>query len=128
MSAKAPLTRAILLVDHGSRRVAANDGLEAVAERVRTREPGTIVVAAHLELAAPSIPEGIAACVAAGATEVVVHPYFLGPGRHTTCDIPRIVEEASVQYPQVRIRVTPPLGPHDKLVDVILERVRQTQR
>ena len=47
---------------------------------------------AHLEIAPPGIGEGIDACVAAGATEIVVHPYFLSPGRHTSHDIPRQVE------------------------------------
>jgi sirohydrochlorin ferrochelatase len=122
------MTRAILLVDHGSRKPAANELLEQVAEQIRTREPAAIVVAAHLEIAEPDIPSGIALCVEAGATEVVVHPYFLGPGRHTTSDIPRIVEEASAAHPDIPIRVTPPLGPHDKLVDVVLERIAQTLR
>ena len=120
--------RAILLVDHGSRLPAANELLEEVAAQVRLREPSSLVVTAHLEIATPSIPEGIAACVEAGASEVVVHPFFLGPGRHTTRDIPRIVEEASAAHPTVPIRVTPPLGPHEKLVDVILERVGPQQR
>jgi len=117
------MKRAILLVDHGSRRSAANELLEAVAARVRERRPGTLVATAHLEIAEPGIAEGIDVCVKAGATEVIVHPYFLGPGRHTTSDIPAIVAEVATRHAGVRIRVSEPLGLHDKLVDVILERV-----
>ena len=46
---------------------------------------------AHMELAKPSLAEGLARCAASGASEVVVCPYFLGPGRHTSRDIPRLV-------------------------------------
>ena len=68
-----------------------------------------------------------AACVAAGATEVTVHPYFLAPGRHSTSDIPRMVAEAAKNHPGVRVRVTAPLGLHEKICQVVLERVREME-
>jgi len=117
------MTRAILLVDHGSRVASANAGLDEVAEQLRRRLPDRIVRVAHLEIAPPGIGEGIDACVAAGATEIVVHPYFLSPGRHTSHDIPQQVEQAAARHPGVRVRLTPALGPHPKLIDVIVERV-----
>jgi sirohydrochlorin ferrochelatase len=122
------MTRAILLVDHGSRVASANAALEEIAEQLRPRLPGRIVRVAHLELAAPGIGEGIDACAAAGATEIVVHPYFLSPGRHTCRDIPRQVEQAAARHPGVRVRLTPPLGPHEKLLEIILERVERAGR
>jgi sirohydrochlorin ferrochelatase len=117
--------QAILLVDHGSRRPEANALLAAVAERVAERAPDVIVGFAHMELAEPDVAAGISACVAAGAGAVVVHPYFLGPGSHTTDDIPRLVGEAAKAHPAVDIRVSAPLGLHPKLVDVVLDRVAE---
>ncbi len=118
------MKRAILLVDHGSRRPEANALLDEVAERIRPRVPERVVVAAHLELAKPGIAEGIDICVAKGATKIVVHPYFLGPGRHTTNDIPAQVKCAAENHPDVQIRISEPLGGHDALIDVVLDRVR----
>ncbi len=75
------MTRAILLVDHGSRRPEANRVVEALAEALRgraaeqvaaevqRRAPDCVVRTAHLEVAPPSIGEGIDACVQAGAEE-----------------------------------------------------------
>lgn len=120
--------RAILLVDHGSRRDEANALLEEVARRVRERCPDELVETAHLELVPPTIGEGIAACARKGAREIVVHPYFLGPGRHTTTDIPEQVRAAAARHPEVTIRIAEPLGPHEKLIDVVLERVRACRR
>ena len=57
-----------------------------------------------------------------GADEIVVHPYMLSPGRHATRDIPRMVQEAAVNHPGVEMRVTGPLGLHDKIGEVVLER------
>jgi len=114
---------AILLVDHGSRRPEANAVLERVAALLRRRAPGRIVHVAHMDLAGPTIAEGIAACVADGAREIVVHPYFLAPGTHAVRDIPRLVESAGRAHPGVSIRVSEPLGVHEALVDAILDRV-----
>ena len=116
-------TPAILLVDHGSRRAESNEQLEEIAKLVRAREPGRIVRIAHMELAEPSVAEGVAACVADGAREIVVHPYLLGPGRHSREDIPRLAAEAAAAHPGVEVRVSGPLGVHASLVDVILDRV-----
>ena len=127
------MTRAILLVDHGSRREEANVVVEEVARQVSCRlaerapRTFTFVQAAHMELAEPDVAGGIDACVAAGAEEIVVHPFFLGPGNHTTHDIPRLVEDATKRHPGVRVRISAPLGPHAKLAEVVLERVEAAQ-
>ena len=120
MRARSP---AILLVDHGSRRAEANLLLEEVAERIRARETDRIVRIAHLEILPPTVGDGIDACVTAGAGEIVVHPYLLAPGRHTSDDIPRLVDAATARHPGVKVRISAPLGLHEKIVDVVLLRV-----
>jgi sirohydrochlorin ferrochelatase len=121
------MKRAILLVDHGSRRAEANAQLERIAERVRQRVPDRLVEVAHMELAEPTVGGAIDACAAEGADEIVVHPFFLGPGRHTTDDIPELVAEAAARHPDLRVRVSAPLGEHPALVDAILARVGEVE-
>ena len=116
------MPRALLLVDHGSRCGEANQVFEEVARILRSRRPDLIVHAAHLELTGPTVRQGVAACVADGATEIVVHPLMLFPGRHVTRDIPAAVAAASAEYPDVEFRIAPPLGAHEKLGEIILER------
>tara|TARA_B100001750_G_scaffold238898_1_gene246141 strand:- start:2917 stop:3285 length:369 start_codon:yes stop_codon:yes gene_type:complete len=112
---------ALLLVDHGSRRAAANENLAAVAKLARERMgPGAIVEVAHMELAEPTIAQAFDACVAAGAESVVVFPWFLADGRHAREDIPRLVAEAAAKHPGVERRVTGPFGPHALLVEAAL--------
>ena len=121
------MKRAILLVDHGSRRPEANAQLGALAERLRARLPERVVEVAHLELTAPGIGAGVDACVAAGAREIVVHPFFLAPGRHLTRDIPARAREAAARHEGLQVRISAPLGLHEKLVDVVLERVESAK-
>ena len=118
--------QALLLIDHGSTRDDANDLLPKVARMVREMSDFEIVCYAHMELAEPTIQQGFDTCVAAGATEVIVQPYFLGPGRHSVSDIPRMVAEAAAKYAGVSYRLTEPLGLDPKIGELILKRVRES--
>jgi sirohydrochlorin ferrochelatase len=118
--------QALLLIDHGSTRDDANDLLPKVARMVRDMSDFEIVCYAHMELAEPTIQQGFDTCVAAGATEVIVHPYFLSPGRHSVSDIPRMVAEAAAKYAGVSYRLTEPLGLDPKMGELILKRVRES--
>jgi len=115
--------RAVLVVDHGSRVAEANALLDAVVARVRERLPDRLVRPAHLELAAPAIPDAIDAAVADGAAEIVIAPWLLGPGAHATRDLRRIAEEGERRHPGVRIACAEPLGLDERLVEVLLARI-----
>ncbi len=115
--------KAILIIDHGSRRAEANDMLACVARLVQDLAGGEAVVRhAHMELAEPSIARGFADCVEAGADEVIAFPYMLSPGKHSTGDIPRLVSQAAAAFPGVTYRVTPAFGVNEHLAAVVLSR------
>jgi sirohydrochlorin ferrochelatase len=115
--------RHLLLVAHGSRREASNEEVRQVAAALAPQAQGRFdtVACAFLEIAAPSIPEGIEMAVRGGATEVVVVPYFLSAGRHVAEDIPREVEGKQREHPQVRIRITPYLGLAGGITGMLLD-------
>ncbi len=118
---------AVLLVDHGSRVQLANQLIGQVAEALRARHPDLIIEIAHMEIASPTISEGVARCVAAGAQEITIHPYFLGHGKHTEISIPDRVAEARRDHPDILLRITAPLGLDDRLIDVVESRIAEAQ-
>ena len=67
--------------------------------------------AAHMQ-APPTIGDAFDACVADGASTVVVSPYFLSPGRHWQEDLPALAAAAAARHPGVRYLVAAPLGLH----------------
>jgi len=119
--------RIVLLIDHGSHSPEANQVLEDLAGMVRA-SAGLPVRTAHLQWAKPDIATAVKACVEAGASELVVVPVFLAPGKHSTRDIPAQLQAAARGYPQVRIFIAPPLGPHPKIAQVIVERFAEVRR
>ncbi len=115
---------AIVIVDHGSRRQESNQMLEAVASAFAERFAGKyeIVEPAHMEIAEPSIATAYARCVERGAGRVVIVPFFLGPGKHWTADIPRLVAQAATSHPQTRYHVSPYLGIDELILDLLDKR------
>lgn len=115
----------IIIVDHGSRREESNRLLERVAAAFGERFAGQyeIVEPAHMELAEPSIATAYARCVERGATRVVVCPYFLGPGKHWTGDIPNLTAAAAAKFPATRYHVAQTLGLDDLMLELLSKRV-----
>ena len=113
---------ALLLVAHGSRREASNDEVRQVARRLSdlAGERFGRVEAAFLELADPSIPDGIAACCEQGAARVLVLPYFLSAGRHVVSDIPAEMEKARGYCPETEVVLCRYLGGSDAIADLLL--------
>ena len=117
---------ALLLIAHGSRQEEANADLLHLAESLRRREQ-TLVEAAFLELAEPDIDEGGARCVRQGAEQVILVPYFLSAGVHVRRDLTAARTRLAERFPDVEFRLAEPLGRHPMLMDVVMERVRQSQ-
>lgn len=115
--------KTLLLIAHGSRRAASNDEVRQLTQRLNVINPPGFsgVETAFLELAQPSIPEGLAACVAKGASEIVVFPYFLAAGTHVVNDIPEAILAFQAAHPQVKVSLTPHLGDSDLLPQAILQ-------
>jgi len=113
----------LLLVAHGSRRAASNEEVRELAARLESIAWDRFdkVIPAFLELAEPEIPEGIDACVAAGATQVTVLPYLLSAGRHVAHDIPEELGKAQVKHPNLPIRVASYIGQNAEMPMLLLQ-------
>src|SRR4030095_9343241 len=61
-----------------------------------------------------------------GAREIVVHPYFLSPGRHTRGDIPVEVQAAAAEHPGISFRISEPLSAHPLVISASVERIRNS--
>lgn len=119
--------RSILLISHGSRSPDTEQEVQGFVERLKEQSDITIIEYAFLEVAHPSIPEGIDICVEKGATEIVILLNFLNTGRHVDEDIPRIVDDARVKYPDVTFTITQPLGKHEQIVKLFLDMIAHSK-
>ncbi len=122
--------RALLLVAHGSRVERANAEVAQLAERLREASGGRFEVVTHafLEAAAPDIPTGIDVCVAQGAAQLWVLPYFLAAGRHVRDDIPAALDQARARHPGIAIYLREHLGAEASMPEVLLRLAERETR
>jgi len=120
----------IIIVDHGSRRDESNRMLEEIARLFAERfeDKYEIVEPAHMELAEPSIASAYAKCVERGAQRIIVCPFFLGPGKHWTKDIPELTAAAAAKHPLTSYHVTMTLGIDDLILELLQKRVESCVR
>ncbi|MGD8843851.1 MAG: CbiX/SirB N-terminal domain-containing protein [Gammaproteobacteria bacterium] len=115
--------KALLLVAHGSRREASNEEIRELTRRLAGKADDAFgyIDCAFLELAEPSIPDGIQRCIDAGAAQVTVLPYFLSAGRHVAEDIPAEVRVKQEERPDVDIRIADYLGGSAEIPTLLLQ-------
>ncbi len=113
--------KSLLLVAHGSRRTESNQEIGVVADALRAKVQNEYALTTHafLELAEPSIPDGIDTLIQQGATEITILPYFLSAGRHVHEDVPSIVHAKQDLHPDIQIKIAPYLGEASEMIDVL---------
>ncbi len=111
----------LIVVAHGSRAEGTPEAHAQLCAEIE-RRLDVPVSGAFLEITPPDIPSAIDGAVAHGATDVVLLPYFLLAGNHTTRDIPEIMERARQAHPGIRVTMTAPVGPDPRLVDICVDR------
>lgn len=116
----------VLVVGHGSRREEANRDVREAAVQIGRRGGFSQIQAAFLEIEHPNISAGFKRLVQRGARSIIVHPYFLSPGRHTRGDLPREVSAVASEFPDVSCRITEPLAAHPLVIAASVERVLET--
>ena len=112
---------AIILFAHGSRDPLWHKPIQAVAERISQRSPGTTVRCAYLELTEPDLPHVANTLVTEGATSLCVVPMFLGVGRHAREDLPQLITALKTEHPGVHISCQPAVGEQEALLDLLAD-------
>lgn len=118
---------AYLVIAHGSREAEANRDFFEFLERFRKAFPHRLVEGAFLELAKPSIPEGIENCIAREVSEIIILPLMFFSGKHVKESIPRFIEEAKARYPEVDFHYAGPVSENPLLLALLEEKAAQAK-
>lgn len=119
--------KAVILLGHGSRVPEAGKHMEKVAEGLKRKYGYHMVEVCYMSRLGPHFPEIFEKCVAQGAADVMVIPYFLHDGLHLVLDIPEMMQELAAQYPHVKLILGKNLGFDDALVDLVEKRIEDSK-
>jgi sirohydrochlorin ferrochelatase len=112
---------AIILFSHGSLLCGAGETLRCLAEWMRSRGDAPIVEPGYLNYSEPPFEQAVDKCVAAGASRIVVAPYFLIAGYFVQVSLKPKIEAAREKYPQVEFLVADAMKTHAALADALIE-------
>lgn len=119
--------QAVLYVSHGTR---DEEGQLQVAEFMNRSMPNIDVPIQEycfLELANPSIEDGILRCLERGATKIAVIPLLLLLTGHAKRDIPKQIDEMQKKFPSLSFSYGRPFGVHDLMIDILVDRMLEKQ-
>ncbi|MDS1029030.1 CbiX/SirB N-terminal domain-containing protein [Bacillota bacterium LX-D] len=117
----------VVILGHGSRLNEANSGLDDIVKIVKDRMKNAIVEPAFMSQAEPTISDAIAKLAAQDVEKIVVMPLFLFAGMHVQKDIPEILAEERTKHPGVEILYAPNLGSDPRIVDIIIDRIKEVE-
>lgn len=119
--------QAVLYIAHGSRIRAGVEEAIYFIERSKPFIDIPIQEICFLELAEPNISEGIAKCVALGATKIAIVPILLLTANHAKKDIPFEIETERMKYPHVKFTYGETFGIHAKIIDSLYDRILEQE-
>ena len=99
----------IVFFCHGARDPKWREPFDAILAQVKTDRPDQVVTLAFLELMTPGFEQALESIVAQVVNAVKIVPLFLAPGKHTRKDMPQLIDQARIHWPDVAFSVVPTL-------------------
>jgi precorrin-8X/cobalt-precorrin-8 methylmutase len=115
----------VVLIGHGSSDKNAHDAFVQSAKAIEPYYRN--VKYCFLELDKPNIQEGIRRAIAAEPQLLLIVPYFLHRGAHIKRDVMEELNAALDKYNFKNAYLARHLGVDEKLVDIVIERVREVE-
>ena len=122
----------VFLVCHGSRDPEYQQAAADLLARVRQQLAPQVVELVQLEGKTLGLAEQIHRYLAARLPRcdnpVVLVSLFMGRGAHVEEDLPAVLEELRARWPCLKLLLTPPIGQHPALLDLVAARVAAAQQ
>lgn len=115
----------ILYVSHGSRISETTTEAIACINKVKRLVDAPFQEICFLELAEPTISQGMENLIKVGATKVAIVPVLLLSAGHYYQDIPEEVERVKVKYPNITFTYGEPLGVQNRFTTILTERIQE---
>ncbi len=121
----APEDLGVLFIGHGTRKPEGIRQFTELCDQVAKLLPGLAVGHGFLELASPSIVEGLKLLCQRPLRKILAVPVFLFEAGHTKVDIPEAIAEFQHSMPGTPILQTPALACHSALLELAQQRQRE---
>jgi sirohydrochlorin ferrochelatase len=118
-------TEGLLIIGHGTRESKGVAAMLDIARQTAALTRGSLVEPCFLEMASPTIAQGVGRLVAQGARRIRAVPLLLFAAGHVRRDIPRALAASQSEYPDVEIEQAAHLGCQTPIVELSARRYRE---
>ena len=116
------MKKGYLIVAHGSRKAEANQQVMNLVNKLSNYFQSAMFEPAFMELASPTIEDGIKALAKKNMDQLIAYPYFLFKGMHFSKDIPNLIRNIVNKLDKkVAFKMLDPIGQHPKITDLVQE-------
>ncbi|MDP7350679.1 MAG: precorrin-8X methylmutase [Nitrospinota bacterium] len=116
------MKKGFLIVAHGSRKDGANQQVKNLVNELNNYFQSVMFEPAFMELASPTIEDGIKALAKKNMDQLIAYPYFLFKGMHFTKDIPNLIQNIINKLEKkIDFKMLDPIGQHPKITDLVQE-------
>ncbi len=118
--------KALIIIAHGSRREESNQEIKNLSDKVKelVKTEFKLIEYAFLEMAKPTLMDSIDSVISENISEITIFPYFLNSGVHLQTDIPAILKNAKIKYPNCVFHLCRPVGAYRKMAEIILDQLK----
>lgn len=110
---------ALILFSHGSLLDGSDRFLQLHVEALRRNTDYIAVEPGFLNFDEPAIEVAARRCIDAGASTIIVAPYFLVSGKFVLEDLPPRLDAVRAEHPAIRFIMAEPLGDHEAMIDAV---------
>ncbi len=117
--------KALIVIAHGSKKEKSNqEFLNLINDLSKYNKSYKFILPAFLEFTGPSIEDCVKKLLLKNCSTIVFYPFFLNSGKHVIVDIPNIINELTIKYPNVNCKILSHFGKSDKIKEIILNDIK----
>ncbi len=116
------MKKGFLIIGHGSRKDEANQQVVKLAKRLNNYYQSEMFEPAFMEMASPTLEDGIKALVNKKIDKLIAYPYFLFKGMHYSNDIPNLIEKVINNLDnKINFKLLNPIGLNPHIFNLVQE-------
>ena len=119
------MSKSLIVLGHGSRRMEANEELCAIYEMVKKANPAWKISYAFVEFAHPSLEERVREMYARGERTIVLAPVFLTVGNHLSQGLPKRFKALEKENEGLKLIMAKHLGADPLIAALVSKRAAE---
>lgn len=116
------MKKGFLIIAHGSRKEDANQQVMQLTKKLNNYFQSEMFETAFMEMASPTIEDGIKRLVNKKIDTLVAYPFFLFKGMHYSKDVPQIIRSViNTLDENIKFKLLDPVGSNPRIIDIVQE-------